>query len=117
MSPKYNKEVMSIREALGKPKDVHRFLVKALQANNIQPSTNSNDLTLEFSTQSAPRQLFDSVQMNEEEKLAVVDDLSPVPPGWKRIVRTSTIVEQMANHVMGQTLDPKSNGRGRRLSV
>ena len=93
---------MSIREALGKPKDVHRFLVKALQANNIQPSTNSNDLTLEFSTQSAPPQLFDSVQMNEEEKLAVVDDLSPVPPGWKRIVRTSTIVEQMANHVMGK---------------
>ena len=50
-------------------------------------------------------------------KLAVVDDLSPVPPGWKRIVRTSKIVEQMANHIMGQTLDPKSNGRGRRLSV
>ena len=110
-------EVMSIREALGKPKDVHRFLVKALQANNIQPSINPDDLTLEFSTQSAPRQLFDSVQMNDEEKLAVVDDLSPVPPGWKRIVRTSKVVEQMANHVMGQTLDPKSNGRGRRLSV
>ena len=33
-------EVMSIREALGKPIDVHRFLVKALQANNIQPSIN-----------------------------------------------------------------------------
>ena len=110
-------EVKSIREALGKPKDVHRFLVKSLQANNIQPLTNSNDLSLEFSTQSAPRQLFDSVQLNDVEKLAVVDDLSPVPPGWRRIVRTSKIVEQMANYIMGQTLDPKSNGRGRRLSV
>ena len=110
-------EVESIRKALGRPRDVHWFLEKALQANNIRPSTNSDNLTLEFSTASAPRELFDAVQLNEEERIAVVDDLSPVPQGWKRIVRTSRIVEQMANHIMGQTLDPKSDGRGRRLSV
>ena len=43
--------------------------------------------------------------------------MSTVPQGWKRIVRTSRVVEQMANHIMGQTLDPKSDGRGRRLAV
>lgn len=110
-------EVESIRKALGRPQDVHRFLEKALQANNIRPATNSDNLTLEFSTASAPRELFDAVQLNEEERIAVVDDLSPVPQGWKRIVRTSRVVEQMANHIMGQTLDPKSDGRGRRLAV
>ena len=110
-------EVENIRKALGRPQDVYRFLEKALQANNIRPATNSDNLTLEFSTASAPRELFDAVQLNEEERIAVVDDLSPVPQGWKRIVRTSKVVEQMANHIMGQTLDPKSDGRGRRLSV
>ena len=110
-------EVTSIRQALGRPQDVHRFIEKALQANNIRPKTSADVLTLEFSTASAPRELFDAVQLNKEERIAVVDDLSPVPQGWKRIVRTSRIVEQMANHIMGQTLDPKSDGRGRRLSV
>lgn len=110
-------EVASIRQALGRPQDVHRFLEKALQANNIRPTTSADDFTLTFSTASAPLELFDAVQLNGEERIAVVDDLSPVPQGWKRIVRTSRIVEQMANHIMGQTLDPKSDGRGRRLSV
>ena len=51
--------------------------------------------------------MFDSVQMNDEEKLAVVDDLSPVPPGWKRIVRTSKVVEQMANQLHGSNTRPE----------
>ena len=110
-------EVASIRQALGTPKDVHRFLEMALQANNVRPSATEGSLTLEFSTASAPHEFVEAVQLEKQEQIAVVDDLSPVPQGWKRIVRTSRVVEEMADYIMGQTLDPKSDGRGRRLSV
>ena len=100
-------EVASIRQALGTPKDVHRFLEMALQANNVRPSATEGSLTLEFSTASAPHEFVEAVQLEKQEQIAVVDDLSPVPQGWKRIVRTSRVVEEMADYIMGQTLDPK----------
>ena len=112
-------QVASVRKALGSPKDVHRFLLEAFNAYGVVPEYDAEDdfLGLEAVTSLGSEALRNSVQLRDHERLAVVDDRSPVPLGWQRIVRTSSIVEQLADLVMGAALDPKGGGIGRRLSV
>jgi len=108
-------EVAAVRRALGDPEMIADFIEAAVAAHGATPNRDGKQFS--FTTEPLDERVKEIHSWNLEEKLAVVDDLSPVPRGFQRVVRTSPIVERLANHVMGTSLDPKSGGLGRRLSA
>jgi superfamily II DNA or RNA helicase len=110
-----SEEINEIRDALGDPEMVADFLESAISAYGATP--NREEMHLTFTTEPMDDEIQPIHEWKEQEKLAIVDDVSPVPRGFRRIVRTSPVVERIARHVMGTSLDPISKGRGRRMSV
>ena len=108
-------EVAEVREALGSPQRVADFLESAIQFYGGHPERDGNHLT--FTSAPLDSNLKEVQDWKAEVKYAIVDDLSPVQQGFERIVRTSPVVERLANQVMGSSLDQVGQGYGRRLSV
>jgi len=108
-------EVAEVREALGSPQRVADFLESTIQFYGGQPERDGNHLT--FTSAPLDSNLKAVQDWKAEVKYAIVDDLSPVQQGFERIVRTSPVVERLANQVMGSSLDQVGQGYGRRLSV
>ena len=108
-------EVTEVREALGSPQRVADFIESAIQFYGGHPERNGNHLT--FTSAPLDSNLKEVQDWKAEVKYAIVDDLSPVQQGFERIVRTSPVVERLANQVMGSSLDQVGQGYGRRLSV
>ena len=108
-------EVAEVREALGSPQRVADFLESAIQFYGGQTERDGNHLT--FTSAPLDSSLKAIQDWKAEVKYAIVDDLSPVQQGFERVVRTSPVVERLANQVMGSSLDQVGQGYGRRLSV
>jgi superfamily II DNA or RNA helicase len=108
-------EVAEVREALGSPQRVADFLESTIQFYGGHPERDGNHLT--FTSAPLDSNLKAVQDWKAEVKYAIVDDLSPVQQGFERIVRTSPVVERLANQVMGSSLDHVGQGYGRRLSV
>ena len=108
-------EVAEVREALGSPQMVADFLASTIQFYGGQPRRDGNHIT--FTSAPLDPNLKAIQDWKAEVKYAIVDDLSPVQQGFERVVRTSPVVERLANQVMGSSLDQVGQGYGRRLSV
>ena len=104
-------ELASVREALGAPSDVERFLSSAVRLYGGRVHRRGGPLSVDLAD--APASLRDLV--GQSSFTGRVEP--PVRAGEIHLHRTHTIVEGIANHVLNGALDPEHDSPARRAGV